>query len=90
MQGCKLIKTPRAMNFKESEKQLCQSLVGSLMWATIATRPDIAFAIVELSKFVLKSSRKYLIAAKRVIRYIKFTKDCHVRYWGKFGAVLLL
>jgi hypothetical protein len=28
----------------ESEEQLYQSLVGSLMWVMIGTRPDIAFA----------------------------------------------
>jgi hypothetical protein len=67
IQDCKPIKTPTAINFKkelysvgdlldESDKQLYQSLVGSLMWAMIGTRPDITFAIVKLSKFVSKPS----------------------------------
>jgi len=54
-QDCKRLKTPTAMTFKkelysagglldESEEQLYQSLVGSLMWVMIGTRPDIAFA----------------------------------------------
>jgi len=51
-----------------------------LMWATIATRPGIAFAIGELSTFVSKPSRKHTIAAKRVIPCLKFTKDYHLRY----------
>jgi len=64
----------------ESDKQLYQSLVGSLTWAMIGTRPDVACAIGKLSKFVSKPSRKHLIAAKRVIRYLKFTKDFRLQY----------
>jgi hypothetical protein len=86
MQDCKSIKTPTAINFKkdlysagdllaESDKQLYQSFVGSFTWAMI-----VAFAIGELSKFVSKPSRKHLIAAKRVIQYLNFTKDYHLRY----------
>ena len=51
--------------------KLLESLVGSLMWSIIGTRPDIAFATAELSKFLPKPSRKHVAAAKRVIRYLK-------------------
>jgi hypothetical protein len=97
MQDCKPIKTPTAMNFKkelysaggllnESDKQLDRNIVVSLMSAMIGARPDIAFATGELSKFVSKPSQKHLIAAKRVIRYFKFTKYYHLRYSrGRLG-----
>ena len=57
-----------------------QSLMGLLMWAMIGTRPDIAFAIGAVSKFVSKPCRKHVIAAKRVIRYLKFNKDYDLRF----------
>jgi hypothetical protein len=57
----------------------------------IGTRPEVACAIGKLSKFVSKPSRKHLIAAKRVIRYLKFTKDYHLRYFrGRPGETLEL
>jgi hypothetical protein len=82
MQDCKPMKTPTAMNFKkelysagdllcETDKQFYQSLFGSLMWAMIGTRPDITFAIGQLSRFVSKPFRQHLIAAKTVIQYLK-------------------
>jgi len=42
----------------ESKKQLCQSLVGSLMWAMIGTRPGIAFAIGETFQVCLETLSK--------------------------------
>jgi hypothetical protein len=66
MQDCKAIKTSSPLNFKkdfnlagnlvnDTERQIYQILIGSLMWPMIGTRPHIAFAIVQLSKFVSKS-----------------------------------
>lgn len=76
MQDWKPIKNPTAMNFKkelnssgyllsETERQIFQSLIGSLMRAMIGTRPGIAFSIQDLSKFVSKSCRKHLDAVKK-------------------------
>jgi len=50
-----------------------QSLVGSLMYIAIGTRPDIAFAISVLSKFNSKPMMDHFLATKRVLRYLKET-----------------
>ena len=44
------------------------------MYAMIGTRPDIAFVLRELSKFVSKPGKNHLLAAKRVLRYSNFQK----------------
>ena len=44
-----------------------QSLVGSLMYLAIGTRPDNAFAISTLSKFNAQPATKPLLAAQRVL-----------------------
>jgi len=52
-----------------------QSIVGSLMYAAIGTRPDIAFAVAALSRSNIKPYRIHLTAAKRVLRYLKVTAN---------------
>ena len=48
-------------------------MVGSLLYISSWTRPDIAFAVSELSRFVSNPGSKHLAAAKRVFRYLKET-----------------
>ncbi|CAH9054102.1 unnamed protein product [Cuscuta epithymum] len=45
-------------------------LVGRLLYLS-ATRPDIAFAVQQLSQFVDKPSSLHLMAAQRVLRFLK-------------------
>ena len=55
--------------------------VGSLMYAAVGTRPDIAFAVAILSRFSINPGRAHWNAVKRVIRYLKGTVDL----WLTFG-----
>ena len=48
-----------------------QSMVGSLIYAAIATRPDIAQAVGTLAKFNSSPNEAHLTAVKRVFRYLK-------------------
>ena len=50
-----------------------QSIVGSLLYAAITTRPDIAQAVGVLSKFCANPTQSHLTAAKRILRYLKGT-----------------
>ncbi|KAL7291816.1 hypothetical protein TKK_0014597 [Trichogramma kaykai] len=49
--------------------------IGSLMFLTVATRPDIAFAVNYLSRFAGKYTKTHWEAVKRVIKYLKGTID---------------
>ncbi|CAI7932846.1 unnamed protein product [Closterium sp. NIES-54] len=51
--------------------QLYQSIVGSLMYASTTTQPQIAYAVSQLSKVVSCPKAFHLQAAKRVLRYLK-------------------
>ncbi|CAI7902875.1 unnamed protein product [Closterium sp. NIES-54] len=51
--------------------QLYQSIVGSLMYASTTTQPQIAYAVSQLSKVVYCPKAFHLQAAKRVLRYLK-------------------
>ena len=50
-----------------------QSIVGSLLYAAITTRKDIAQAVEVMSKFCGNPTQSHLAAAKRILRYLKGT-----------------
>jgi hypothetical protein len=52
-----------------------RELVGSLNYAAVATRPDIAYAVSRLSSFNDCYLPDHWSAAIRVLRYLKGTKD---------------
>ena len=45
--------------------------IGSLMWAAVATQPDIAFAVSLLSQFLENLGEIHWKAVKKVMRYLK-------------------
>lgn len=51
---------------------LCRTDIGSLIYLTL-TRPDLAFCIGVLNRFMQKPRRTHLHAVKRVLRYVKVT-----------------
>lgn len=52
-----------------------QSLIGSLMYTAIATRPDIMYAVNALSCFNDNPKKSHWLSAKRVLRYLKGTSN---------------
>ena len=58
------------------------ALVGSLMYAAIGTRPDISYAVGLLSSYNANPRTRHFTAAKRVLRYLKKTKDLKLIYTG--------
>ncbi|GJR12854.1 retrovirus-related pol polyprotein from transposon TNT 1-94 [Tanacetum coccineum] len=101
MQDCKPISTPFPTNIKlsskmspSSEKERMEmsrvpyaSAVGSLMFAMICTRPDIAHAVGVVSRYMAKPGREHWGAVKRILRYIKGTSDVALCY-GESGLTV--
>ena len=54
------------------------SAVGSLMYAMIATRPDIAFALGVVSRYMADPRKRHWQAVKCIMRYMKGTKDMSI------------
>ena len=57
-----------------------QSMVGSLLHAAKATRPDKAHAVGKVSKFCAAPTQAHLTEGKRIFRYIKGTIDLKLQY----------
>ena len=74
---------------KAIDPVLYQSMVGSLLYASIATRPDIAQAVGAVSKFNSNPSEAHLTAVKQIMRYLKGTIDVVLYYKRlKDGALI--
>ena len=54
-------------------QQEYQSVVGSLLYLAMASRPDIAFAVSNVAKFSARPTKQHWIAVKRILRYLKGT-----------------
>ena len=51
------------------------TLIGSLMYLAIGTRPNIAFAVAKLAQFTSNPRKEHWTAVKRVFRYLKYTLE---------------
>lgn len=56
------------------------SLVGSLMYAQVCTRPDLALAISVLGRYQSNPREQHWVAAKKVLRYLQRTKPYMLTY----------
>ena len=59
-----------------------RELVGAISWLALGTRPDIAFAASSLARFGHNPGRVHWEAAKRVLRYLKGTKQWRLTLGG--------
>jgi hypothetical protein len=59
-----------------------RSVVGSLMYLMVGTRPDIAFAVSELSRCLDSPTKAHISAAKHVLRYLAGTRDFKLSFDG--------
>lgn len=82
MTNCKIIDTPSDPNQRlkrgesndvdfNSDSIPYQQAVGSLMYLTQGTRPDLAFAINNVCRFNTCYTREHWTAVKRIMRYLQ-------------------
>ena len=80
------VKTIKATdNDKCVDQQLYQSTIGSLLYLSVGTRPDITYAVSNLAKFSAILTKQHWITLKRVMRYLKGTIDFGIQYC-KYGS----
>ena len=62
------------------DKLLYQSAVGSLLYLSNWTRPDITYAVNTVAKFSSNPTQAHWTAIKRIMRYLKGTSGFGIRY----------
>ena len=87
---------PAGIHLEKSEgpvalntKTYYQQIIGTLIYATIGTRPDIAFVATRLSRFNNNPTEEHIKYAKYVLRYLKGTKELKIKYDGASDAGLI-
>lgn len=85
-------RTPTDSSFKDLSPRLpheasspgpYSQLIGSLLWISQCTRPDIAFPVNRLSQFLRDPSESHWNAAVRVLDYVVTTRCLRLRLGGK-------
>ncbi|CAI7736826.1 unnamed protein product [Closterium sp. NIES-53] len=78
--GFKCVKGPEEESVGEEERRRFHSLVGSLMYAAVNTRPDVAFATGQLARFVQCPNEEQVAAGMRVAKYLGQTPTVGLQY----------
>ena len=64
-------------------------MVGSLMYAMLCSRPDLAYAIQQLSQFNSNPTNAHFQAAKRVFRYLQGSQATGLGYGSNITTPVL-
>jgi len=65
---------------KPANRKEYLSMVGSLMYAALGSRPDITFSVTALSRYNVQPLEMHATAAKRVLQYLKTTAGFRIHY----------
>ena len=104
MSNCSSVSTPLAPHFKLSaaqspitivEKGLMakvpyQSAIGSLMYLMVSTRPDLAYAMSKVSRYMSNPGKEHWEAVKWMLRYLKGTQDIGLLFDAKVEDAKIL
>ena len=98
MTGCKLVATPMEFTKPEAapetyeaskeQEHWYQSAVGSLMYAMLGTRPDIAYAVSVVSRYASNPTEAHKKMVKRIFRYLRGTTSLNLVYKGDLDALI--
>jgi hypothetical protein len=81
--GCKLTPATEPATYEESAEMAqipYREAVGGLQWASITTRPDIAYATGVLGQFTQDPRPQHWKAVQHVLRYLKGTRRWRLAY----------
>ncbi|SCZ88592.1 BZ3500_MvSof-1268-A1-R1_Chr10-2g03011 [Microbotryum saponariae] len=65
-----------------------RSAIGSLMYAVVATRPDLAYPVSYLARFTNKAGSDHWAAVLQILRYIKGTLELGIVYKAKRDSLV--
>jgi len=100
MQNCKSATTPLPAGYMPEPvsqdttidpelRSRYQTVIGSLLYLMLGTRPDIAFAVTKLAQFAARPSKEHLDKALYICRYLKGTSNYCLTYDGTTGKGMI-
>ena len=73
---------------KPADRQRYMEITGTLMYAAISTRLDIAHAVFYLASHMLAPTQQHMAAADRVMRYLAGTRNLGLTFGTRNGGTL--
>ncbi|UYV71248.1 hypothetical protein LAZ67_8002382, partial [Cordylochernes scorpioides] len=97
LEECNSVQTPGDQNqnldeyldSKPVDKTVYQEMIGSLMYLSTGTRPDISFNVSNLSQYSNDPREIHLTGVKRIYRYLKGTRDNMLAYKSKDNNITI-
>ncbi|XP_060960840.1 secreted RxLR effector protein 161-like [Cannabis sativa] len=103
MKGSKIASQPIATQYTLSKKQCQESkaekeemskipyanAIGSVMYVMVSTRPDLAYAISVLSRFMTNPGKTHWLAMKWLLRYLIGTTKLRLKYKQQQGKTVI-
>jgi hypothetical protein len=80
---------PSGPDDKRVNVTLYQQIIGSLTYAMVHTRPDIAFTLGKLSQHLKDPAEHHMSALKNLMRYLRSTITHRLKYTS-YGNPLLV
>jgi hypothetical protein len=81
---------PRLSGDEGAADSRYMSAVGSMLYSGMVTRPDTAFHVQRLGRHMQASDDRHMLAAKRIMRYLKGTRELGIKYSGAGAGKLQL
>jgi len=97
MANAKVAQTPLPTSYKPEPfdgtatvalRSQYQSVIGSLLYLMLGTRPDLAFAVTQMAKFAHNPSEEHLLKSRHILRYLAGTFKYTLVYDGRTDAGL--
>ncbi|KAJ9529083.1 hypothetical protein QJQ45_007782 [Haematococcus lacustris] len=85
--GTQLVKEGEQLS--EQHTLRYRELVGGLLWLSTCTRPDIAFAVGQLTRYMQAPTREHEQAAQGVLRYLRGTAGQGLVFRGSCSGELV-
>ncbi|KAJ9514370.1 hypothetical protein QJQ45_012285 [Haematococcus lacustris] len=85
--GTQLVKEGEQLS--EQHTLRYRELVGGLLWLSTCTRPDIAFAVGQLTRYMQSPTREHEQAAQGVLRYLRGTAGQGLVFRGSCSGELV-
>src|SRR6201994_664877 len=83
------VETRKEPKATPQQLQKYQSIIGSLMYLTLGTRPDITYAVIVMSQFMANPTEEHINKALHIVKYVKSTMNARLTYNGSGREGLL-
>ena len=97
-QGLNPVSTPAEAGIKLSKNleqaspediKLYQQYIGSLIYLTTHTRPDLAFSVYNCARHMSNPSKEHFTAVNRIFKYLNYTEENGLYFYSATAPILL-